>query len=244
MEFLQKLCAKHNDKYGKPPVTIAFLGDSVTQGCFEVYETGGGGLDTVYEPENNYASKTASILRQLCPGAQLNVIAAGISGDSAPNGNNRRDRDVLPYKPDLTVVCYGLIESGGGLNGIDRYTTALESIFTRLREAGSEVIFMTPNTMNWNTSCQISSELFRRLAVQFAKVMEDGILDAYIDAAKATAEKCGVPVVDCYSKWKAMEAAGINTTELLSNKLNHPTRDMHWLFAWMLVQQIIGEDQR
>lgn len=240
MEFLQKLSAKHNDKYGKPPVTIAFLGDSVTQGCFEIYETGNGGLDTVYEPENNYASKTASILRQLCPGAQLNVIAAGISGDSAPNGNNRLDRDVLPFKPDLTVVCYGLNDSGGGLAGIERYTTALESIFTRLQNAGSEVIFMTPNTMNFNTSCHITSDLFKRLAVQFAKVMEDGVLDAYIEAAKATAEKCGVPVVDCYSKWKAMEAAGINTTELLSNKLNHPTRDMHWLFAWMLVQQMIG----
>ncbi len=240
MEFLQKLSAKHNDKYGRSPVTIAFLGDSVTQGCFEVYETGDGGLDTVYEPENNYAAKTASILRQLCPGAQLNVIAAGISGDSAPNGNNRLDRDVLPFRPDLTVVCYGLNDSGGGMAGIQRYTAALESIFTRLKEAESEVIFMTPNTMNFNTSCHIQSDLFKRLAVQFAKVMEDGILDAYIDAAKATAEKCGVPVVDCYSKWKAMEAAGINTTELLSNKLNHPTRDMHWLFAWMLVQQIIG----
>ena len=240
MEIIKKLAAKNKDVYACRPATIAFFGDSVTQGCFEIYETGDGGLDTVYEPENNYASKTASILRQLCPAAQLNVIAAGISGDSAPNGNNRLDRDVLPFKPDLTVVCYGLNDSGGGLAGIERYTTALESIFTRLQEAGSEVIFMTPNTMNFNTSCHITSDLFKRLAVQFAKVMEDGVLDAYIDAAKATAEKCGVPVVDCYSKWKAMEASGINTTELLSNKLNHPTRDMHWLFAWMLVQQIIG----
>ena len=240
MKIIEKIAAKGRDRQGQPTPTIAFLGDSVTQGCFEVYETGGGGLDTVYEPENNYAAKTASILRQLCPGAQLNVIAAGISGDSAPGGNSRLDRDVLPFRPDLTVVCYGLNDSGGGMAGIERYTAALESIFTRLKEAGSEVIFMTPNTMNFNTSCHIQSDLFKRLAVQFAKVMEDGVLDAYIHAAKATAEKCGVPVVDCYSKWKAMEAAGINTTELLSNKLNHPTRDMHWLFAWMLVQQIIG----
>ncbi len=68
MEFLRKMAAKHDDKYGKPPVTLAFLGDSVTQGCFEVYETGGGGLDTVYDPENNYAHKTASVVRQMCPG--------------------------------------------------------------------------------------------------------------------------------------------------------------------------------
>ncbi len=241
MTFLQKLATKHNDKYGKAPVTMAFLGDSVTQGCFEIYETGGGGLDTVYDTENNYAHKTASILRSLCPGAQLNVISAGISGDSAPNGNARLERDILPFHPDLTVVCYGLNDSGSGLDGITKYTDALRDIFTKLQAAGSEVIFMTPNTMNTGTSCHIQSELFRGLAVHFAKIMTDGILDAYIDAAKKTAAECGVPVVDCYSKWKAMEAAGVNTTELLSNKLNHPTRDMHWLFAWMLVQQIMGD---
>ncbi len=241
MTFLQKLTCKHNDKYGKPPVTMAFLGDSVTQGCFEIYETGGGGLDTVYDPENNYAHKTASILRQLCPGTQLNVVSAGISGDSAPGGASRLDRDVLPFHPDLTVVCYGLNDSGGGREGITRYTDALRDIFTRLQASGSEVIFMTPNTMNYNTSCHLHSELFRGLAVHFAKTMTDGILDAYVDAAKKTAADCGVPVVDCYAKWKAMEQAGVNTTELLSNKLNHPTRDMHWLFAWMLVQSIIGE---
>ncbi len=241
MTFLQKLAQKHNDKYGKAPVTIAFLGDSVTQGCFEIYETGGGGLDTVYDVENNYAHKVATILRQLCPGTQLNVIAAGISGDSAPNGASRLDRDVLPFKPDLTVVCYGLNDSGRGIGDIPRYTDALRDIFTRLQAAGSEVIFMTPNTMNFNTSCHITSELFKGLAVHFAKIMTDGVLDAYMDAAKKTAADCGVPVVDCYSKWKAMEAAGVNTTELLANKLNHPIRELHWLFAWMLVQSIIGE---
>ena len=240
MEFLRKMAAKHDDKYGKPPVTIAFLGDSVTQGCFEIYETGGGGLDTVYDAENNYAHKVASVLRHMCPGAQLNVIAAGISGDNAPNGNARLDRDVLPFKPDLTVVCYGLNDSGGGLDGIARYTDALESIFTRLQDAGSEVIFMTPNTMNFNTSCHLTGDLFKGLAEHFAAIMKDGVLDAYIDAAKAIAEKCGVPVVDCYAKWKALEGAGVNTTELLANKLNHPTREMHWMFAWMLVEQISG----
>ena len=175
MEFLRKMAAKHDDKYGKPPVTIAFLGDSVTQGCFEIYETGGGGLDTVYDAENNYAHKVASVLRHMCPGAQLNVIAAGISGDNAPNGNARLDRDVLPFKPDLTVVCYGLNDSGGGLDGIARYTDALESIFTRLQDAGSEVIFMTPNTMNFNTSCHITCDLFKGLAEHFAAIMKDGV---------------------------------------------------------------------
>lgn len=36
MKIIDKLNAKQ-DIYGEKPVTIAFLGDSVTQGCFECY---------------------------------------------------------------------------------------------------------------------------------------------------------------------------------------------------------------
>ena len=57
MKIIEKLAAKEHDMYGKPPVTIAFLGDSVTHGCFEVYRVGENGLDTVFEAENSYSHK-------------------------------------------------------------------------------------------------------------------------------------------------------------------------------------------
>ena len=37
MKFIEKLAKKQNNLYGEAPATLAFLGDSVTQGCFEVY---------------------------------------------------------------------------------------------------------------------------------------------------------------------------------------------------------------
>ena len=37
MKFLEKINQKSKDLMGTAPVTIAFLGDSVTQGCFECY---------------------------------------------------------------------------------------------------------------------------------------------------------------------------------------------------------------
>ena len=48
------------------------------------------------------------------------------------------------------------------------------------------------------------------------------------------------PVCDCYAQWKQLKAAGVNTTELLSNKLNHPTREMNWLFAVSLLRSILS----
>ena len=34
MKLIEKIRAKQADVFGAAPVTIAFLGDSVTQGCF------------------------------------------------------------------------------------------------------------------------------------------------------------------------------------------------------------------
>ena len=38
MNIMKLLAEKAKDNWNAGPVTIAFLGDSVTQGCFEVYE--------------------------------------------------------------------------------------------------------------------------------------------------------------------------------------------------------------
>ena len=48
MKIIELLAKKQNDLYGARPATIAFLGDSVTQGCFELFESGRA-IDTVFD---------------------------------------------------------------------------------------------------------------------------------------------------------------------------------------------------
>jgi hypothetical protein len=36
-----------------------------------------------------------------------------------------------------------------------------------------------------------------------------------------------------------MAQNGVDTTELLSNKINHPIREMNWLFAYSLVEEMM-----
>ena len=236
MKIIEKLAAKEHDMYGKPPVTIAFLGDSVTHGCFEVYRVGENGLDTVFEAENSFSHKVKTILHTLFPRTQINVIGAGISGDNATGGLSRLERDVLPYHPDLTVVCFGLNDSCGGPDGLTRYHDSLTAIIEKLRAADSEVILMTPNTMCFHTSPHCRDPFFVRLAEQFAEIMHNGTLDRYMDAARAVARETDTPLCDVYRMWQIMEKAGVDTTELLANSLNHPTRELHWLFADELVK--------
>ena len=56
MKIIDKINAKQ-DMYNNPPATIVFLGDSITQGCFEVFFTTSGTIDTVYENGNSFSTK-------------------------------------------------------------------------------------------------------------------------------------------------------------------------------------------
>lgn len=239
MKITEKFAAKAANNASAPAVTLAFLGDSVTQGCFELLERADEGFDNCHDRDHVYHAYLQQILSVLYPSVPVNIINAGVAGKDAAHGLARLDRDVLAHKPDLTVVCFGLNDCGAGEEGIDQYTAALGQIFARLREAGSEIIFMTPNMMATHVSPLLTFPLFRTIAENTAKRQESGILDRYLNAARNLCRSRGIPVCDCYEKWKLLSASGVDTTELLANKINHPTRQMHWLFAAALVETMM-----
>jgi len=240
MRIVEKIKEKQADLYSRKPITFAFLGDSVTQGCFDCYEIQPGKIETDFVAEWAYSEVFKRMLHKLYPSVPFAMINAGISGGSTRGGIYRLDRDVLSYSPDLVVVCFGLNDSGNGMDGIQDYKENLSAIFKKVKESGAECVFMTPNTMNCNVSPKITCECVKKLAEEFIERMESGVMDAYIDAAKETASAFEVPVCDCYALWKKMIADGVNVTELLANKLNHPDKDMHFLFAYELVKTVLG----
>lgn len=239
MEIIRKISQKSADLRGQPVPVIAFLGDSVTQGCFEVYFKENGEIETVYDEVNGYVSCVSTILKTLFPNVPVAIVNAGISGDNAVNGALRTARDVLRVKPDLTVVCFGLNDCNNGKEGIGAYCKGLRDIFSQLKEAGSEVIFMTPNMMNTRVSCHIQEPGITEIAEGTGKLQRDGMLDMYVAEGLKVAEECNVTVCDVYRKWKLLAASGVDTTELLANYINHPTRKMSWLMAWSLVETML-----
>ena len=54
MKTLQKITAKANDHFNHEGVTIAFLGDSVTQGCFEIYKKENNEIETFFDKRHSY----------------------------------------------------------------------------------------------------------------------------------------------------------------------------------------------
>jgi len=241
MNVIKKIIDKQNDNKNSG-VTVCFLGDSVTQGCFEVYRNSLETIKTVFDKSSAYHKYFADIFTELCPSVPINVINAGISGASAPLSLGLIDDLVLKNRPDLVVVCFGLNDAGAGIEGIEKYTNALSGIFKKIKEIGADIIFMTPNMMCTDLSPHINDDLVESIANRTVQCQIGGTMDKYMDAARELCKKEGVIVCDCYKKWKRMYECGINVTELLSNKINHPTRKMNWLFAYSLVETIFNAD--
>lgn len=234
MRFTELL--KKNTSDDKTPC-IAFLGDSVTQGVFEVYEKNDK-MEYVIDSLSVYPKKVAEMLRRLYPDTPFSVINSGLNGSTATAGYERLKNDVLPQKPDLLVVCFGLNDSNAEMEGLETYKTALRNIFREAKEAGTEIIFMTPNMFNTHNGKVEPGKILEPLAEIFAKRQLKGVFDAYMDAARQICREEEITLCDCYAIWKIMFECGVDATSLLSNGLNHPIRKMHILFAQQLVQII------
>ena len=213
----------------KTQINACFFGDSVTQGLFANF---------VNAPGSNYQAVYHNRLKNKIngyfPAHRFNVINAGVGGDNAKAGLARIDKEVLNLNPDFVVVCFGLNDITGAK---EDYISNLKEIFTKLNNAKIPTIFMTPNMLNIDTKGNIL-EMYAEFAKKTMEYQLSGRMDDYMQSAIAAATECGVAVCDCYGKWKALYNAGVNTSWLLANGINHPTEEMHQLFADQLFETI------
>lgn len=206
------------------PITIVAFGDSVTHGAVASGEIN---YETVYW---NRLKKKLNNLRDFVP---VNVINAGIGGVNAKWSLERIDKQVLAHNPDLVIVCFGLNDV---VNPLEDYIDSLEEIFDKCLNSGAEVIFMTPNMLNTTVAEDTPKENYN-YAIKTAKIQNEGRMDMYMEKAVELAEKMGVTVCDCYKKWKKLSETQ-DITYLLANRINHPTKEMHELFAQSLFETI------
>ena len=95
------------------------------------------------------------------------------------------------------------------------------------------MIYMTPNMYNTYVHGDVLPN-HADMAAVLARVQNENRPDLYYAEAMKKAEEYGCVVVDAYGAWKKLSEYGVDVTELLSNRLHHPTRAMHRLFADLL----------
>lgn len=233
MKVIQRLAARQADAFKNRPVVIAFLGDSVTHGCFDLAVDPRGNWTPHYMPEQGYAARVGRRFNQLFPAAAVSIINAGVSGGNAADGLNRLERDVLAFRPDLVVVNFGLNDAMNPDTdmGIANYRLNLTGIFAKIQMTGAEAMLVTPNFMCSYVPGMVLGDSLREIARKAADIQNGGVLTRYVEAARSVAATMQIPVADAYRRWELMAAQGVDTTALLSNGINHPTVEMHELFV-------------
>lgn len=214
------------EQYG--PINIVIFGDSVSHGAVNGYN----------DYENVYWNLLKRKLHEFRDYMPINMINASIGGTTAKASLDRMEKHVFSHSPDLVIICFGLNDVNG--TSAD-YTGALKQIFDRCAEAKCDAIFMTPNMLNTYVAEDTPPE-YRDYAFRTAEMQNSGRMDEYIFSAVRLAEDAGIPVCDCYSKWKKL-AETEDTTLLLANRINHPVSGMHKLFADELYNMIMGDQQ-
>lgn len=225
MEIKEKLQMNGAEFIENGPITIAAFGDSITQGC----------LLKCNDYENVYWNVLKKKLNEFRDAIPISVINAGIGGTTALQGTRRMERDVFRHCPDLIIVCFGLNDINGTL---EEYLTSLEKIFREIKRKDTDAIFLTPNMLNTYVAEDTLPEHLNYARVT-AQYQNEGKMDWYMGAAVSLAEKMDIKVCDCYSQWKELYHQGTDTTQLLINRINHPNREMHAVFADSLYEMIM-----
>ena len=208
------------------PVNIVAFGDSVTHGCVGPGE---------YDYETVYWNRLRKKLNAVNISMPVNAVDAGINGITAKASLGRIERDVLSHRPDLVVICFGLNDVNGSL---EDYLSSLEKIFSACRDEDRDTVFMTPNMLNTRVAPDTAPQYLEYAAVT-AGYQNGGRMDLYMKEAADLARQSGVTLCDCYAEWKKISETK-DVTDLLANRINHPTREMHELFADMLFRAVMG----
>ena len=241
MKICEKLAARSQNAGACAPVLIAFIGDSVTHGCFEVYMDHKNEIGVVYEPDQGYPYRLKQRLDALYPAGNVSILNAGVSGETAADGARRLERDVLARRPDLVVIAFALNDSMAPdvEVGLAAYRAAMADMIARVHESGAECIVQTPSHMCAYVPSAVKDAQLREIAAQAAQVQNTGVLARYAQAAREAAAAQGVPVADAFAVWERMARCGVDTTALLANHINHPTRQAHDIFVAALLDVIL-----
>jgi len=228
MTLREKMNLDYDGLHAHGAINIVAFGDSVTHGMLC---TGDIDYNMVYW------NQLRLMMLEISDYVPINVINAAIGGTTAKQSVPRMEDQVFSHHPDLLIVCFGLNDVN---NPIEEYEESLRTIFDRCNETNTFTVFMTPNMLNTHLSDDTEPELME-YAEKMCRMQNEGVMDTFMDKAREVAKEKGILVCDCYAEWKKLaETKDVN--DLLINRINHPTPEMHRFFAEKLFALLFPEE--
>lgn len=112
------------------PITLAFLGGSITQGCLSS------------TPETCYAYLVYEWWKRQFPAAEFTYVNAGIGGTTSHLGVGRVDEDVLSKKPDFVIVEFSVNDADDSAHFKETYEGLVRKI---LKAESSPALLLVHN---------------------------------------------------------------------------------------------------
>lgn len=118
--------------------------------------------DSTTAPRGKLLTVYSDLLREELPkrGRAVEVINAGIGGNTTEKARVRFERDVLNMKPDLVVIQFGINDAAVDVwkdppatesrVTLERYEENLRYFVRTLKARGTKVILMTSNAVMWS----------------------------------------------------------------------------------------------
>lgn len=138
--------------------------------------------------------------------AVINVTVTAIGGEDSVSGSKRFDRDVLPLKPDVVTIDYGLNDRHLPLETSKKAWTEMVD---KCKARGIKVILLTPSP---DLSAKILDDK-DPLSLQAAQI-------------RTIAQEEGVALADPYERFRQIAKSTPDLTPYMS-QVNHPSRKGH-----------------
>jgi len=160
-------------------------------------------------------------LQQAYPKAKLEMVNAGISGNTTIKALARIEKDVIAKKPEMVIIMFGMNDVARVK--IDDFELNLRDITQKCLDAGAAVILCTPNSVYENPT---------RPNVKLA---------AYSDRVRTVAHDFKVPLVDFFKDWSELHQHDPNAWMLLMSEIIHPNLNGHKRFAELITHSLSGK---
>ncbi|MEW6358052.1 MAG: GDSL-type esterase/lipase family protein [Planctomycetota bacterium] len=211
----------------RKPLAIVAFGDSTTALRETVKEV--------------YAQRVQKELNSR--GIAVDVINAGVGGNTTAAGRSRFEKDVVSRQPDLVIIQFGINDSAvdvwrkppasGSRVPVDRYEENLRYFIHVLRSRRAKVILMTPNPLRWT----------EKLKAMYGKPPYDpddpnGFnipLVPYVEVVRKVAREERIPLIDVFAEFGKQGQA---VDDLLLDGM-HPNDKGHALVADLLARKIV-----
>lgn len=204
---------------GQEEVRIVGFGDSIT-GVY--YHTGGYGA---------WPELLERALRQEYPQAKVRVFNAGISGNTTVAGLGRIQKDVLDRQPHLVVamfgmndLAYGAVEATKDAARKQLYRDTLGKIVEGCRQAGAEVLLMTPNNVY----------------PEAAPARPPARLGEFAEIVREVGSALAVPVVDAFAEYERIRQDDVRRWRRMMSETIHPSVPGHQVFAELAAGAVCG----